>query len=210
MIRQTIEDEGRRIAEELGVTYTGPQYHHEEFYCHLFTDPLTGSTFAATSRATAWQRFFELREAFGEVPPDYVPSDIKELTLKLRGNIVREMRERGFPEGNPIDHCREARDALAKYEADVKAGHTEAAQYWKGQAEVHALQCAAEGGEVDMTRPRTESERKTWHEKIFGAGSEPPGERKGLGQTTNSLLPMPPDSGPPLPRALGIRWPWSK
>lgn len=30
------------------------------------------------------------------------------------------------------------------------------------------------------------------------------------GQTTNDLLPMPPESGPPLPRALGIRWPWKK
>ena len=24
------------------------------------------------------------------------------------------------------------------------------------------------------------------------------------------LLPMPPESGPPLPRALNIKWPWKK
>lgn len=24
----------------------------------------------------------------------------------------------------------------------------------------------------------------------------------------SAILPMPPDSGPPLPRALGIKWPW--
>jgi len=28
------------------------------------------------------------------------------------------------------------------------------------------------------------------------------------GEILNDLLPMPPESGPPLPRALGIRWPW--
>ena len=27
-------------------------------------------------------------------------------------------------------------------------------------------------------------------------------------QTTNDLLPMAPDQGPPLPRALNIKWPW--
>ncbi len=26
----------------------------------------------------------------------------------------------------------------------------------------------------------------------------------------NAVLPMPPDQGPPLPKALGIHWPWKK
>lgn len=47
-----------------------------------------------------------------------------------------------------IDHCEEARDVWAKYETDVKAGHTEAAQFWKGQAEVHGLVCATQIPEV--------------------------------------------------------------
>ena len=29
-------------------------------------------------------------------------------------------------------------------------------------------------------------------------------------QTTNDLLPMAPDQGPPLPRGLNVRWPWRK
>jgi len=57
---------------------------------------------------------------------------------------------------------------------------------------------------------RTESERKSVHERIFGKGSTPPSERLGRGQTVNDLLPMPPESGPPLPRALGLKWPWNK
>ena len=29
-------------------------------------------------------------------------------------------------------------------------------------------------------------------------------------QIVNDLMPMPPESGPPLPKAWGIRWPWVK
>lgn len=56
--------------------------------------------------------------------------------------------------------------------------------------------------------PRTEAERLSFHERIFGKGSPPPLERLGRGQTANDLLPMPPDQGPPLPRVLAIKWPW--
>jgi len=57
---------------------------------------------------------------------------------------------------------------------------------------------------------RTEEERKSVHERIYGTGSTPPSERLGRGQTVNDLLPMPPDVGPPLPRMLALRWPWKK
>jgi len=29
-----------------------------------------------------------------------------------------------------------------------------------------------------------------------------------LEETTDNLLPMPPKKGPPLPKALGLTWPW--
>jgi len=58
--------------------------------------------------------------------------------------------------------------------------------------------------------PRTETERLAFHERIFGKGSIPPLERLGRGQTVNNWLPMPPESGPPLPKMLGLRWPWIK
>ena len=57
---------------------------------------------------------------------------------------------------------------------------------------------------------RTESERLSFHERIFGKGSTPPLERLGRGQTVNDLLPMPPEQGPPLPRMLALKWPWNK
>jgi len=60
---------------------------------------------------------------------------------------------------------------------------------------------------------KTEAERKSFHETIFGKGSLPPLERLGRGEVVNDLMPMPPDQGPPLPRTLGIKWPkmpWSK
>jgi hypothetical protein len=61
-----------------------------------------------------------------------------------------------------------------------------------------------------MAEPRTEEERKAYHEKIYGKGSTPPAERLGRGQTLNDLMPMPPTEGPPLPRGLGLKWPWKK
>jgi len=59
-----------------------------------------------------------------------------------------------------------------------------------------------------MAKPKTETERVSFHEKIFGKGSTPPLERLGKGQAVNNMLPMPPDSGPPLPRFIGLKWPW--
>lgn len=61
-----------------------------------------------------------------------------------------------------------------------------------------------------MAKPRTPEERVAFHERIFGKGSTPPAQRLGRGQTVNDLMPMPPESGPPLPRMLKIRWPWKK
>ncbi|MBA7656166.1 hypothetical protein ES703_64081 [subsurface metagenome] len=58
--------------------------------------------------------------------------------------------------------------------------------------------------------PKTERERISFHKRIFGKGAIPPLERLGRGQIVNDLMPMAPDQGPPLPRALGIHWPWSK
>jgi hypothetical protein len=57
---------------------------------------------------------------------------------------------------------------------------------------------------------RTETERQSMHERIFGKGSKSPMERLGTGETVNNLLPMPPQSGPPLPKGLGLQWPWKK
>lgn len=63
----------------------------------------------------------------------------------------------------------------------------------------------AEGGNP----VKTEAQRKATHERIFGKGSTLP-ERLGRGQIVNDLMPMSPEQGPPLPRSLGIRWPWRK
>lgn len=57
---------------------------------------------------------------------------------------------------------------------------------------------------------RTEEERKSFHERIYGKGSTTPPDRLGRGQTVNDLLPMPPEQGPPLPRMLALKWPWKK
>src|SRR4030042_782566 len=59
-----IEDEGNSIAKSLGVDYTGPQYYKEQFKYHLFTDPLTGSTFAGTLLDDSKKRLKKMREKF--------------------------------------------------------------------------------------------------------------------------------------------------
>jgi len=106
MTTSTIEDEGKAIAEALGVIYTGPQYHKGELYCHLFTDPLTGSTFAATNKGNAWARFFALREEFGAPLPDNIPPEWKDFTLKFRGNLAKAFKEMGWlpAHADPIIH----------------------------------------------------------------------------------------------------------
>lgn len=62
----------------------------------------------------------------------------------------------------------------------------------------------------EVSKMKTETERIRFHERIFGKGSTPPLERLGMGRTANELIPMPPESGPPLPRGWGIRWPWRR
>lgn len=57
---------------------------------------------------------------------------------------------------------------------------------------------------------RTEAQRQSFHERIFGKDSTSPLERLGRGQTAKDLLPTEPGQGPPLPRALGVRWPWRR
>lgn len=64
--------------------------------------------------------------------------------------------------------------------------------------------------EAEVTNPRTESERLSLHERIFGKGSTPPLERLRRGQIVNNLMPMSPGEGPPLPRVMALRWPWKK
>jgi len=71
----------------------------------------------------------------------------------------------------------------------------------------YAQKATSNGRSLSM---RTETERKLAHERIFGKGSTPPLERMGMGQTANDLIPMPPEEGPPLPRALNLKWPWKK
>jgi len=71
----------------------------------------------------------------------------------------------------------------------------------------YAKKATSDGRSLAM---RTESERKSVHERIFGKGSTPPLDRLGRGQTVNDLLPMPPEQGPPLPRMLALKWPWKK
>ena len=71
----------------------------------------------------------------------------------------------------------------------------------------YALRVTSNGRSPEM---RTEEERKSFHERIYGKGSTPPSERLGRGQTVNDLMPMPPEQGPPLPRGLQLKWPWNK
>jgi len=68
-----IEDEGKVIGDALGVRYDGPQYYNEDFKFHLFTDPLTGSTFAGTSLADSKKRLGKMRKKF-DVTQEKLPS----------------------------------------------------------------------------------------------------------------------------------------
>ncbi|MDP2729707.1 MAG: hypothetical protein Q8O55_04425 [Dehalococcoidales bacterium] len=68
-----IEDEGKVIADALSVRYDGPQYYKEDFKFHLFTDPLTRSTFAGTSLEDSKKRLGKMRKQF-DIPQERSPS----------------------------------------------------------------------------------------------------------------------------------------
>ena len=58
---------------------------------------------------------------------------------------------------------------------------------------------------------KTEEERKSLLERKPDKGTSPlkirgTAEAEGV----ENILPMPPESGPPLPRAFGLKWPWKK
>ena len=135
-----MEEEGKAIAEELGVTYNSPRYSKGQFQFHVFTDPLTGGTFAATNRIKAWARFFELREQFNAPIPDRFPQQYRDILIRYRGNIEKELRERGLKSN------------------------------------------------VEELAPMTESEPEK--------------------EMSYDLRPMSPESGPPVPRMFGVKWPW--
>ena len=63
---------------------------------------------------------------------------------------------------------------------------------------------------MEANSMKTETERKSFHERVFGKGSTPPLERLGRGQVANNLIPMSPTIGPPLPRGFQLKWPWKK
>ena len=63
----SIREEGRRIAQQLGVRYEGPQYLRDGFVTHLFTDvAVWGTTFAASTLQEARTKLAEKRRQFAE------------------------------------------------------------------------------------------------------------------------------------------------
>lgn len=61
-----VEQEGKAIAEQLGVKYEGPQYWPDgSFAHHIFTDPVTGTTFGTSTLGEAKASLIEKRKAFG-------------------------------------------------------------------------------------------------------------------------------------------------
>jgi hypothetical protein len=77
----TIEDEGKSITDALAVKYEGPQYLHDDFQFHLFTDPLNGGTFAGTSLEDAKVHFQEQKARFN-ISQEKLP--------KLESDILRQ------------------------------------------------------------------------------------------------------------------------
>jgi len=60
------DNEGASIAQALNVHYNGIQWEAPGvFYCFLFTDPSTGTTFAGRDLDTANKRLVEVRKQFG-------------------------------------------------------------------------------------------------------------------------------------------------
>ena len=90
-------------------------------------------------------------------------------------------------------------------EAPFAEAIRKADEFGRQAAELEAI---AKPPAVGGNPMKTETERKAWHERIFGKGSIPPLQRLERGIAMNELMPMPPEQGPPLPRMLALKWPW--
>ena len=127
------------------------------------------------------ERYWQVNRGFGNEL--YVDDPSKAKVIKVI--TVAEAGRDAELHQNALEESITGSDALRKFYNKVKGGS-------------------------EMAKPRTEEERIAIHERIFGKGSKPPLERLGLGQNKNDMMPMPPESGPPLPKTFGIRWPWKK
>ena len=83
----TVEEEGQRIAEQLGrgFNYVGPQYEEGNFAFHWIGDPVTGTTFAATSLEGAKRRIAEVRKSFSAEPWSPYKVDRRKTMVEKRG-----------------------------------------------------------------------------------------------------------------------------
>ena len=69
-----VNKEGLKLALDLGngVTYVGPQMLREDlFYCHIFQDGVTGTSFGARSLKQAKESLVHHRSEFKKKPPEF-------------------------------------------------------------------------------------------------------------------------------------------
>lgn len=84
-------EEGRKIAEEVGVYYDGEQ----EGVGHQFTDLVTGTTFYGNTVEEVRRKLAEKRELFGSNPGEYVTiTDPGKTTFNVGQLISREAFEK--------------------------------------------------------------------------------------------------------------------
>lgn len=70
----SVKQEGRRIAEQLGVRYEGLQRLRDGSATHLFTDvAVWGTTFAASTLQEAGSKLAEKRRQFAEAERQHIP-----------------------------------------------------------------------------------------------------------------------------------------
>ncbi len=96
------QEEGQRIADQLGqgIIYSGPQMYGETFMIHLFTDPVTGTTFSARTLEQARARLIVVRREYKQHPvrvPSYpgipdplgIIEGLKKDLAKIRERLIR-------------------------------------------------------------------------------------------------------------------------
>lgn len=164
------DDECQQIARELrnSVTCTGPQYgEHGRFEFYMFTDGVTGTTFAAKTIHEAKIRLVNIRKQFGATPPVWTKG-------LAAGESTASETEKWQAMMNSI------RKAAKILNYDLTEEEMPEPLDWKAGSHLHERLWAEVYKSHRMYRPYESKRQKTYTKEAPGESKDNPGKFEDL------------------------------